>query len=343
MLIRVKHVHAVRAANGKTYYYHRPTRLKIRAEPGTIEFLREVEALNARVAIQQPVGGTLGALVAAYVASPEFADLSPATRASYRRVFDWLEPIRDMPLTQIDAPFVRALRDKAMKGSGRWLANYVVAVTGLTFAWGIPHRFAEANPAASVPRLKRPRGAPVANRAWTTAELEAVLDAAHPGIRRAVALGAYAGLREADALALRWSSLSGGALRLVQSKTGDRVVLPLHARLSALLTPSGAKDEHVVTGQRGRALTGAGFRAIFFGLLRKLKAEGRVGEGLTFHGLRHTVAVALAEAGASTRDIMAVTGHRTEAMVATYVEGAETERRARSAIRRLEKQKRGRV
>lgn len=98
-----------------------------------------------------------------------------------------------------------------------------------------------------------------------------------------------------------------------------------------------------MTGIQGRAFTSAGFRAVFFGLLRKLRAGGRVAEGLTFHGLRHTVAVALAEAGASTRDIMAVTGHRTEAMVATYVRDAGTDRRARSAIRRLERAKRAEV
>ena len=38
-------------------------------------------------------------------------------------------------------------------------------------------------------------------------------------------------------------------------------------------------------------------------------------QGLNFHGLRHTAGSALAEAGCSEKEIMAVLGHRTSAMV----------------------------
>lgn len=45
----------------------------------------------------------------------------------------------------------------------------------------------------------------------------------------------------------------------------------------------------------------------------------------------------LADAGCSTREIMAVTGHKTEAMVAIYTEGADRRRSADTAIERMER------
>ncbi|HCV48790.1 MAG TPA: integrase, partial [Rhodobiaceae bacterium] len=51
----------------------------------------------------------------------------------------------------------------------------------------------------------------------------------------------------------------------------------------------------------------------------KLLRERKIGEGLTFHGLRHTVATKLADAGASTRVIQSITGHATPQQVETYV------------------------
>lgn len=341
MQIALKNVHTVRARSGKLYFYHRPTRTKLKAEPGTPAFVREVEALNARVAVAQPVGGSVGALLKAYQASPEFGDLAPRTQTDYRRVIDWLKPIEGMPLAQLDSAFLLALRDRAFAAHKRRFANYVVQVVGLISKWGAPRKFPVVPTVA--PKLKRSKGAPVANRPWTSSELAAVLAAAPAGIRAAVALGAFAGLREADALSLRWDAYRDGALALRQAKTGEPIWMPAHTTLRAALEDLPHREGVIVRGAQGRPLTPAGFRALFFRLLRALREAGSVGEGLTYHGLRHTVATALAEAGAGTRDIMAITGHQTEAMVATYVRGADNRRRAARAIRRLERAGGGRL
>jgi integrase len=59
-------------------------------------------------------------------------------------------------------------------------------------------------------------------------------------------------------------------------------------------------------------------------------------KGLVFHGLRKAAAVRLAEAGCSTHEIAAITGHETLAMVELYTKGAEQKRRAVAAIQKLE-------
>ena len=78
-------------------------------------------------------------------------------------------------------------------------------------------------------------------------------------------------------------------------------------------------------------VTDADGRAIKADTLRKeLRAHlDRLGlTDLHFHGLRHTTATALAEAGASSHEITAITGHQTEQMVKHYTT---------SAIRKLER------
>ena len=52
---------------------------------------------------------------------------------------------------------------------------------------------------------------------------------------------------------------------------------------------------------KGATYTESGFYGAFRKIREKLFKAGKVGRGLTFHGLRHTVATKLADAGASTR------------------------------------------
>jgi integrase len=94
----------------------------------------------------------------------------------------------------------------------------------------------------------------------------------------------------------------------------------------------------IVLGERGRPFqTTSGFRARFFKLIRELKKCELVAEGLTFHGLRHSMGTWLADHGANIREIGAVLGHRTDAMAAHYSRRADKRRAASSAIERLER------
>jgi integrase len=56
---------------------------------------------------------------------------------------------------------------------------------------------------------------------------------------------------------------------------------------------------------------------------------------LSFHGLRHAAGVALAEGGATEKEIMAWLGHSTPAMAAHYCRAADQKRLARSAAIKL--------
>lgn len=57
------------------------------------------------------------------------------------------------------------------------------------------------------------------------------------------------------------------------------------------------------------------------------------------HGLRKCAARKLAEAGCSEEEIKRITGHRTSAMVAHYLKGANKKRQSSAAILKLENNK----
>lgn len=343
MVIRVKGVKRV-VAKGRVYYYHRKTGERIKAEFGTVAFLQEVERLDGMRPPADEKPGTLGALIAAYKASPEFTDLAERTRKDYNRVFDYLAPWRDLPLARLTPPLVFGLRDKAYRKHKRRFANYVIAVLRLTLAWGKPRGWVKSNAAEDVPNIRRPRGGRVVNRAWAYEEFQTVLDAAPFELKVPIVIGWNTGLREGDVLRMTWRSYNGLEIETRQAKTDEPIWVPATAELRAILDEAKAtmkdrkvKSTTIVVGKRGRQFTENGFRARFFKLIRRLVDEGKVQPGLTFHGLRHSVGKALADAGCDTRTIMAVTGHQTEAMAAQYTKEADRRRLARSGIVKLER------
>lgn len=121
-------VKCVTSRAGRTYYYHRRTGRRINSEPGTAAFLAEIEVLNGIASPERTYPkGSLGALIAAYRASPEFRDLAPCTRSDYQRIFDYLQPMDRFLLTLFDGPgFTISLRDKAYKAHKRRFANYLI-------------------------------------------------------------------------------------------------------------------------------------------------------------------------------------------------------------------------
>lgn len=159
-----------------------------------------------------------------------------------------------------------------------------------------------------------------------------------------MALGAYAGLREADAARITWSGYDGAAIEGRQVKTGLSIWVAAHRNLRAVLNAErerrGVTQLHrnatITISARGGALTEGGFRSRFFAIIRELVTEEWVQPGLTFHGLRHTAATTLAEAGCDAKDIQAITGHKTVAMAEHYARRANLKKQAAAAVGKLE-------
>jgi integrase len=111
----------------------------------------------------------------------------------------------------------------------------------------------------------------------------------------------------------------------------EQLFIPTHKRLRAYLAELPMDALLFVVDSAGRPLDETTFSKDF---RSALDAAGLA--HLHFHGLRHTAGAALAEAGCSEKEIMAVLGHKTLSMVQKYTQGARRKRLASSAIAKLE-------
>src|SRR4051812_295210 len=336
MVIRMRGINKVRA-KGRIYYYHRKSGTRLPDDPRSPEFRDALSRLEAlRSTETDPKAGTLGALIVAYRASPEYARLADRTRRDYNLVFDYLKPLDRMPMVQIDTVAVIGIRDKAFAQKKRRFANYVLAVLGVIFGWGRLHNLAPAsNPAHGVPKIPRPRELPRANRPWTDAETDAVLDAAAGGLRVAIGLAVYAGMRGGDIVRVTWAAYDGSVLDWKQGKTGGDVWLPCLPELKAILDAAPRTATTIATQQNGRPMTEWGLRRAFRSLTGRLQREGKVSAGLTLHGRRHTLGDKLMELGGDVEMVRAILGQKSLSAAQHYSAGASRKRAASAAVHLL--------
>jgi integrase len=338
--IRLRGFKIFKDRHGKWRVYHRKTgaAIDLTKHPiGSAEFLAECQKIAALCenAVQKDKPGTLGMLITEYRNSATFHDLAPQTQGDYQKVFNYLKPIGDTPLIRFEGnkPLVVRIRDKAAESKKRRFANYVRAVLSLLFSWGSERGFLKDNPAAGIKDLRRPKGAPEANRPWSDDERHAVLDAAPAHMLPALALMMMTGLGPKDALTLPRTFWRNGEIATRRSKTGEPVYWPAPAALHAVLTAAPAHDAlTLLANSRGRPWTLDGFRTSWDKLRRHLEAAGEVGPGLTLYGLRHTVAVILREAGHDERTIADALGQRTIEMARHYAQGADLKPKMRGVV-----------
>jgi integrase len=344
VIVRIKHIKKATGANGEAYYYDRISGKRIKSEYGTAEFVAEVAQLRKAVEAQKQAitkpEGTWGWLVEYWKSTPEWREvIGPTTRKDYQRILDYLAYLGPVPLKALDAARVVAIRNKAYDRHKRRFANYVLAV--ISRAWNIgaaagkvPH----GNPTNQEQKIKRPKSLPDKNRPWMVDEFAVVFRAMPPHLQVAMALALWAGWREGDVCRMKRSAYDGANIQGRQGKTGDMVWMPCHSSLKAVLDaelkrqPRTPEAPLVITSRGGGHFTEMGFKASFFKVMRKLKEAGEVQPGLTFHGLRTTLATMIADAGGDTRDIAAALGHATEAMAHHYARKADQKRRAAKAI-----------
>ncbi|TIU36530.1 MAG: integrase, partial [Mesorhizobium sp.] len=100
-----------------------------------------------------------------------------------------------------------------------------------------------ANPCEKGGRLYRGSRA---ENVWTAADEAAFLASAPKHLHLPLILALWTGQRQGDLLSMTWTQYDGKVIRLRQSKTGRRVVVPVGAPLKAAL------DEN--RGKAGRIL-----------------------------------------------------------------------------------------
>jgi integrase len=87
---------------------------------------------------------------------------------------------------------------------------------------------------------------------------------------------------------------------------------------------------------RGTRWSVSGFNSTFIKAIAKLEREGKVGAGLTFHGLRHTVGTLLIEAGVNLGTVRRWLGQKTLAMAIHYSETADMSKQMNDALKKFD-------
>lgn len=274
------------------------------------------------------MAGSMGALVQEYRASPQFDNLRPATKKVYLRAMGHMEKLYDCAIPEIKRRHVIRLRNQFAKTPA--LADQVRAVFSILMEYAIEMEYRESNPAARIKNIATGH-----YDRWTDDQVAYALESLPERFRRAIILALYTGQREGDLLRMRWSDYDGESVYVAQEKTGEKLWIFCHAALRAKLNAWKAdrKATTILTDSKGRPYAKPASFATVFSAERK---KHPTLNGLVFHGLRKTAAAKLAEAGCSSLEIAAITGHKTLDMIELYTRQADQRRRSKSAVVKLE-------
>ena len=332
MQIKLKHVKKVVNRHGKTYYYHRPTWTRLPDDPRSPEFQIALGELNKKLqdtSIRlntQP--GTLRDIIGRYKATPEFTQLGLDTRKGYIQHLDWLsENLGTERAADFTNGVILAVRDHFSATPRK--ANYVITILRRVLRIALNREWISDCPALRQQQEKLKTGP--GHRAWPDRATERFRQHAPPELIYAMELALWTGQRQSDLLALQWVQIDDGLIRLTQRKTGKPLIIPIHKHLQNVLEAIPKRSMIVLTMRDGRPWQRYTFRHYFHKAVLDCDLKG-----LTFHGLRHTAARRLAEeAGGSTHEIAAITGHESLSMVQRYTRDANQERLAKRVIERL--------
>lgn len=170
----------------------------------------------------------------------------PGTQRDYIKLIKLIErEFADFPLSAMSDRRTRGIfmewRDERAKASRRQ-ADYGWQVLARILSWAHGRGLVATNPCEKGGRLYRGSRA---ENVWTEADEAAFMTSAPAHLHLPLILALWTGQRQGDLLRLSWQQYDGEVIRLKQSKTGTRVVIPVGAPLKAALVPS--------TARRGRS------------------------------------------------------------------------------------------
>lgn len=323
----IPYLHRITRPSGRIDYYYRRSgyprvRLPAPTDPDFSAAYHAAGGGDIAVSVQS---GTVAAVIAAYRESPEYAALSPASRAYYETALRELEQrFSDKRIAALKTPKVIELRDE--KRDRPSAANNLLAVLSVLCEQARMRGLRHDNPVAGVRRLKTGEW-----RAWTQDELDAFRERWPSGTmeRRAFALALYTTQRVSDLIAMTQADRRDGAIKVTQGKTGRELWIPEHPALAEEL--SHCRDFVLLLHGRKRPFS---HQTKFSTWFKRAIRAASLSEDCVTHGLRKAGITALAEAGCSDAEIQAVSGQSPE-MVAYYRSRADQRRLASAAVLRL--------
>ena len=336
--VQLAYVHSYRDRHGKRRHYYRRNgkRIALLGLPGEPEFMRAYEDAAARFAERQPAAskavsaGTFDALCISYYRSPEFTELRESTKRTYRGIIDrWRQEHGAKRVKHLDRRHVKEHIATAAGTSGPHAANNLRMILQILCRFAVDNEWRRDDPTIGVRPIRAKSAGFVS---WSEEDIQAFEAKWAAGTRQrlAMALLLYTGQRRGDAVQMGWQHVSGDSIRVVQSKTGVALTIPMHRALRDVLKDTPRTNLTFLMTNLGDPFTAAGFGNWFRDACDAAGLKGR-----SAHGLRKAAARRLAEAGCSALQIGAITGHKTLKEISRYTAAADQERMARDAVDKL--------
>jgi integrase len=277
--------------------------------------------------------GSFRYLCVRYYGSAAYKALDISTRNWQRRALDEIAVEKGAkPVMMMQAKHVRRMRDA--KAATPAAANQLVKALRALFSWANEAEETTINPTIGVKKLKyRSDG----HHTWTDGEIGQFYKR-HPlgsQARLALDLLRYTTGRREDGPRLGRQHIREGRIRFRQAKNEHRnpidIDIPLHPALAESIAASnvGARMTFLLT-EFGKPFTANGFGNKFKDWCRQADLPH-----CSAHGVRKATSTALAEAGATPHEIMAITGHQSLEEVERYTKAADRKKTADAAMRKL--------
>jgi len=315
-------------AKGRVYFYWARTEPWTRLpDPYTDPdgFMRKLAQLQRMGALddERHRTGTFGGLAADYCRSKHYRErLSANTRVSYDRYLRrLLAAYRDAPLRELTPEDIqRRVLDANEDTPGA--ADMMLTILRTLYAYAKKRHRGLEDWTEGLEYF----GNQTEREPWPDDMLHAALTSEDDLFRRAVTLALYTGQRPGDVCAMTWGMVAGDMIRVRQQKTKTALEIPMHDNLKAMIEDLPRSDRHLflLSNKRGDRLTSGVF------LLWCQQFSRKLGENRTPHGLRKNAAIELFEAGCTSAEVAAVTGHKSLAMLEHY-----GKRRSQPKIARL--------
>lgn len=295
--------------------------------PGSPEFM---EAYRHALAGTPPSPGhdyktgTLGDLVTRFYGSAEFSNLTPSSQRTYRLVLG-KHVARDGHRSVAGLPVEKARKIiEEIGATAPGMANLTRSILMVVWKYAMDINLSRDNPFTRVPSYKMGT-----RHTWTDEQI-AQYEARWPlGTRERLAFAVllYSAQRVSDAVKLKRSDI----MVFKQIKTGVELSIPTHPALARAVKAGPSNGTYIIGDRNGRPIRSARLTHV---ISVAAKAAGLPKE-CTAHGLRKAALRRLAELGSSTKEIAAVSGHKTLKEVERYTEQANQGRMAASAIARI--------
>lgn len=299
------------------------------------------EAANDVIkAIQQETIGsipvdstTMGELIDIYYKSPSFIALGDGTAMNYigqikkiSHEFD-KKKITDMSRRDIQL-FINNMHETPSA------ANNAFKRLRHIMQYAVKLEYRADNPCTGVDMIKvKSNGF----HTWTEIEIAQYIETHPLGTMQhlAMILMLYTGARRSEAIKLGPHSIKEGLICFQHLKGSSYTEIPIHPDLEDALDFTEPDNPTFLTNRSGRP-----FKPSTLSQFMRKACDAAGLYHCTAHGLKKSIAVRLAEAGCSEKEIMAITGHKTSAEVLRYTRGANQKALAEKAMKKMMKKKR---